>query len=165
MAEEIGVKAALVGHSERRQYFGETDATVRKRAESLLKQGFDVMVCIGESKAQRENKETREVILRQLKLIQPLVENAHAKLSIAYEPVWAIGTGLTAHPVQIQEVHALIREQTSSITPILYGGSVTPQNIDSLLACSEVDGALVGGASLKPDSFAALIEAARKILV
>jgi triosephosphate isomerase len=170
MIAELGLRWALVGHSERRQYFGETDETVRKRAESLLAQGFQVMMCIGETRAEREAGQTAAVLTRQLAGALPAAGQGAAayldgRLVIAYEPVWAIGTGLTATPAQAQEAHALVRgllrerfgAEAADITPLLYGGSVTPENVDSLLACPDVDGALVGGASLKPEGFLALV--------
>jgi triosephosphate isomerase len=170
MVAELDIHWVLVGHSERRQYFNETDETVRKRAESLLEQGFNVMLCLGETRAERERGETEAVLTRQLAGALPLMGKGAAafldgRLVLAYEPVWAIGTGLTASPAQAQEAHALLRsllltrfgENAASQTPILYGGSVTPENAKELLACGDVDGALVGGASLKPDGFLALV--------
>ena len=156
----------LVGHSERRQYFAETDETVKKRAESHLKQGFHVVLCIGETRSEREGGETEMVIRRQL--ANGLPDAWSSRLVIAYEPVWAIGTGLTATPEQAEEAHAFTRGELSrkygpdaaSRTPILYGGSVTPENVAGLLAKPNVDGGLVGGASLKPDGFLTLLEAA-----
>lgn len=170
MVAELDIHWALVGHSERRQYFNESDDTVRKRAESLLEQGFNVMVCVGESRAERERGETHAVLTRQLGGALPTQGKGAAayldgRLVLAYEPVWAIGTGLTASPAQAQEAHALLRsllqsrfgEDAASQTPILYGGSVTPENARELLSCGDVDGALVGGASLKPEAFLALV--------
>jgi triosephosphate isomerase len=172
MLTELGLRWALVGHSERRQHFGETDETVRKRAESLLAQGFQTMVCVGETRAEREAGKTAEVLTRQLAGALPKAgEGAAAFLDgmlvLAYEPVWAIGTGLTASPQQAQEAHALLRGllrdrfggYAAEETPILYGGSVTPENAAELLACADVDGALVGGASLKAESFLKLLTA------
>jgi triosephosphate isomerase len=175
MLQEMSISWVLIGHSERRQYFGETDETVRKRTESLLEQGFRVIACVGETRAERDAGKTREVLTRQINAIlaQPgegATKYLDGKLVIAYEPVWAIGTGLTATPAQAQEAHALIRDLIRSrcgntaceCTQILYGGSVTPENIDSLLACADVDGALVGGASLKPESYLSLLVAGAK---
>ncbi|OFZ72685.1 MAG: triose-phosphate isomerase, partial [Bdellovibrionales bacterium RIFOXYD1_FULL_44_7] len=177
MLKEIGLDLVLVGHSERRQYFGETDETVRKRSESLLDQGLNVILCIGETKTERESGQTQAILQKQLKGAFP--ENGKGatrfldgRLVIAYEPVWAIGTGLTATPQQAEEAHQIIRKylwdnfglEASGKTPILYGGSVTPDNAKTLLACPNIDGALVGGASLKPDNFLALIEAGGKAL-
>ncbi|MGZ3699514.1 MAG: triose-phosphate isomerase family protein, partial [Bdellovibrionota bacterium] len=153
-----------------RQYFGETDETVRKRCESLLEQGFRVILCVGETRAEREAGQTAAVLIRQLSGAIPDAGSGVAKfldgrVVIAYEPVWAIGTGLTATPEQAEEAHLIIRKQlwdrfgleASGRTPILYGGSVTPENVDQLLGSPNVDGALVGGASLKPESFLALL--------
>jgi triosephosphate isomerase (TIM) len=166
MLKEMGLTTTLVGHSERRQYFGETDATVKKRAESHLRQGFNVVLCYGEMKAEREAGETKAVLERQLR--DGLPSQWNANLVLAYEPVWAIGTGLTASPEQAEEAHAFSRtllaakygEENAAKTKILYGGSVTPENIRALLAQANVDGGLVGGASLKPESFLALLEGA-----
>jgi triosephosphate isomerase len=177
MLSELGVRWALVGHSERRQYFGETDETVRKRTESLLEQGLQVMMCLGETRSEREAGQTEAVITRQLAGALPASGKGAAayldgRLVIAYEPVWAIGTGLTATPAQAQEAHALLRgllsarfgAEAAENTPLLYGGSVTPENADSLLACADVDGALVGGASLKPEGFLQLLAAGGRAL-
>lgn len=172
MVAEIGISWTLVGHSERRQYFGETDETARKRTESLLAQGFRVMLCVGETRAEREAGQTVSVLQRQMQGAFPEPGKGAAayldgRLVLAYEPVWAIGTGLTATPEQAQEAHAqlrtLLRERFGAAaaekTAILYGGSVTPENIDSLLSCADVDGALVGGASVKAESYATLLDA------
>jgi triosephosphate isomerase len=172
MVAELGLKWVLVGHSERRQYFGETDETVRKRSESLLAQGFRVILCVGETRAEREAGQTNTVLTKQMTGALPESGKGAAayldgRLVLAYEPVWAIGTGLTATPAQAEEAHAVLRKhlsdrfgaEASARTQILYGGSVTPENVDSLLACGNVDGALVGGASLKPEGFLALLAA------
>lgn len=172
MALELGVNWALVGHSERRQYFAESNETVRKRAESLLLQGFRVILCIGETKTEREQGKTGVVLVQQITEALPERGKGAAafldgRLVLAYEPVWAIGTGLTATPAQAQEAHLVIRSlilekfgpEAAEKTPILYGGSVTPGNISELLLCKDIDGALVGGASLKPESFLALLTA------
>lgn len=178
MLKEIGIEWVLVGHSERRQYFGETDETVRKRSESLLEQGFKVIVCVGETRAEREAGKTSEVLIRQMTGVCPEAGKGvsacltSGNVVFAYEPVWAIGTGLTASPEQAEEAHALIRslmeknfgKDAASKTQILYGGSVTPENVDGLLACPNVDGGLVGGASLKPESFLALVAAGARAL-
>lgn len=176
MLKELGFDWTLVGHSERRQHFGETDATVRKRAESHLKQGFRVVLCIGETRAEREAGQTEAVLERQLTQGLPALPEAGQALALgwgdrlvlAYEPVWAIGTGLTATPAQAEEAHAFVRaEAAKRYSPaiaaklqILYGGSVTPENVAGLLDCPNVDGGLVGGASLKPESFAAMVATA-----
>ena len=177
MLTEIAVSRALTGHSERRQYFGETDETVKKRSESLLAQGFQVVLCVGETRKEREDNRTFEVLNRQLTIGLDVAERKLTKyldgrLIIAYEPVWAIGTGLTATPEQAEEAHQMIRKflwdqfgmEAAGRTPILYGGSVTPENADSLLAGANIDGALVGGASLKPAGFVSLLEAGAKAL-
>jgi triosephosphate isomerase len=167
MLKEIGVTQALVGHSERRQYFGETNESVLKRTVGALAQGIEVLVCIGETQAERNEGHTQNVIEAQL---NPLLTNeaclqAFGKnLHIAYEPVWAIGTGVTATPAQAEETHAFIRSllakklsvADTNATRILYGGSVTPSNLKELLACENIDGGLVGGASVKVESWTAL---------
>ena len=180
MITELGIGRALTGHSERRQYFGETNETVRKRTESLLKQDFQVILCVGETRAEREAGQTFAVVEEQLRValgivetsVSPIAEYLDGRLIIAYEPVWAIGTGLTATPVQAEEAHAMIRDflnkrldaSVVTKTPILYGGSVTPENADALLACPNIDGALVGGASLKAKGFIQLLEAGARAL-
>jgi triosephosphate isomerase (TIM) len=153
MLLELGVEGAIVGHSERRQHFGESDETVRLRCEAALEAGLRVIACVGETEAEREAGETEAVLRRQVAAIPP-----HEALVIAYEPVWAIGTGKTATPELAQEAHALIKELHS--TSVLYGGSVKPDNVAELMAQPAVDGALVGGASLEPASFAAICRAA-----
>ena len=153
MLVELGVSGTLVGHSERRQYFGETDDTVRARAEAALAAGLAVIACVGETEAEREAGETEAVLRRQVAAIPN-----HDALVIAYEPVWAIGTGKTATPEMAQEAHELIKSLHD--TRVLYGGSVKPENAEELLGRPAVDGALVGGASLDPASFAAICRAA-----
>jgi triosephosphate isomerase len=149
MLTELGVYGSLVGHSERRQFFGETDESVRRRVEGALSAGLWVIACVGELEEERERGQTGEVLRRQVSVLEP-----HENLAVAYEPVWAIGTGRTATPEQAQEAHAFIR--TLIDVPVLYGGSVKPDNAAELLAQPDVDGALVGGASLDIDSFAAI---------
>ncbi|NDF15518.1 triose-phosphate isomerase [bacterium] len=167
MLEEIGIRQVLIGHSERRQFFGETDETVLKRAESALSQGFEVLLCIGELLAERQAGRTEAVLGEQLRRILQSASCSEAfgtRLHLAYEPVWAIGTGVVATPEQAEGAHAHIRGLLGSAlgdgkaqqTRILYGGSVTPANFGELLACSQIDGGLVGGASLKPESWQAL---------
>ena len=156
MLVEIGVVGALVGHSERRQLFGETDDTVRLRAEAALEAGLGVIACVGETEAEREAGETEVVLRRQVAVIP-----VHRRLVIAYEPVWAIGTGKTATPEMAQDAHALIKSLHD--TRVLYGGSVKPENATELLSQPAVDGALVGGGSLDPDSFAAICQAAASL--
>jgi triosephosphate isomerase (TIM) len=153
MLLELGVEGAIVGHSERRQHFGETDATVRLRCEAALEAGLAVIACVGETESEREARETEAVLRRQVAAIPQ-----HDGLVIAYEPVWAIGTGKTATPQLAQDAHALIKELHD--TRVLYGGSVKPDNAAELMAQPAVDGALVGGASLEPVSFASICRAA-----
>ena len=155
MLAEIGVRGSIIGHSERRQHFGETDETVRLRCEAVLEAGLGVIACVGETEAEREAGETDAVLRRQVAVVPQ-----HDRLVLAYEPVWAIGTGLTASPLQVQEAHALIKSLHP--TRVLYGGSVKPENAAELLAQPDVDGALVGGASLDPTSFTAICLAARE---
>jgi triosephosphate isomerase len=151
---ELGVVGSLVGHSERRQYFGETDETVAQRARAALEAGLEVIACVGETEAERERGETEAVLRRQVSALG----DTHANLVIAYEPVWAIGTGKTATPEIAQEAHAFIKELHP--TAVLYGGSVKPENAAELLALPAVDGALVGGASLDVESFTAICQTA-----
>ena len=153
MLFELGVYGAIVGHSERRQLFGETDETVARRAAAALEAGLWVIACVGETEAEREAGQTEEVLRRQASVLE-----AHEQLVLAYEPVWAIGTGKTATPDQAQEAHAFLHGLLD--VPILYGGSVKPDNAAELLSQPDVDGALVGGASLDVDSFSAICRAA-----
>jgi triosephosphate isomerase (TIM) len=153
---ELGVTGSLVGHSERRQLFGETDEGVARRAAAALEAGLDVIACVGETLEQREADETEDVLRRQVSVLEP-----HERLVIAYEPVWAIGTGRTATPEMAQQAHSFIKSLLDA--PVLYGGSVKPDNAAELLAQPDVDGALVGGASLDVDSFRAICEAARSL--
>jgi triosephosphate isomerase len=149
MVLDVGCKGTLVGHSERRQLFGETDETVRMRAETALEQGLSVIACVGETEAEREAGEAEAVLRRQVSALP-----RHPALVIAYEPVWAIGTGRTATPDTAQEAHAFIKSLHP--TRVLYGGSVNPDNAAVLLEQPDVDGALVGGASLEAVSFEAI---------
>jgi triosephosphate isomerase len=162
----VGATHTLIGHSERRQYFNETDDVVNKKLHTALKHGIIPILCIGELLHEREAGQTATVLLTQLKGALHGVTVAQAQsLVIAYEPVWAIGTGKTATPEMAVEAHMLIRAELANIlgshlakaTRILYGGSVKPENATALLGEEEIDGALVGGASLKPDSFAAIV--------
>jgi len=153
MLRELGAYAAIVGHSERRQQFGETDEMVARRASAALEAGLFVIACVGELESEREAEETEAVLRRQVAVL-----SEDERLVVAYEPVWAIGTGQTATPDQAREAHALIKELLD--VPVLYGGSVTPGNAEELLAQDGVDGALVGGASLDLDSFAEICELA-----
>ncbi len=164
MIADLGCSHVIVGHSERRQYFGETDATVGKKVGAVLAQGLSCIACVGETLAEREAGQTLAILERQVKdgLARHL---ASAKLVVAYEPVWAIGTGRTATPAQAQEVHAFIRQQVSRLggpaaaegLRILYGGSVKPDNVAALMSQPDVDGGLVGGASLEAASFAKIV--------
>ena len=156
MLLELGVKGTIVGHSERRQQFGETDETAGRRAAAAVEAGLQVIACVGETESERERGETEAVLERQL---APLPE--HDRLVLAYEPVWAIGTGKTASPEVAQEAHAFIKSLHPA--PVLYGGSVNPANAAPLLAQADVDGALVGGASLDPMSFEAICLAAANV--
>jgi triosephosphate isomerase (TIM) len=153
MLLELGVTGALVGHSERRQHFCETDETVRLRCEAALEAGLHVIACVGETEEEREAEQTEEVLARQVSAIP-----VHERLVIAYEPVWAIGTGRTASPETAQEAHAFVKAVHAS--QVLYGGSVKPENAETLLSLPDVDGALVGGASLDLPSFEAICKAA-----
>jgi triosephosphate isomerase (TIM) len=153
MLAELAVKGTIVGHSERRQYFGETDDTVAMRAEAALEAGLAVIACVGETEPEREAEQTEEVLRRQVSVLPQ-----HERLVIAYEPVWAIGTGRTATPETAQEAHAFIKSLHD--TRVLYGGSVKPDNARALLAQPDVDGALVGGASLDALDFEAICAAA-----
>jgi triosephosphate isomerase (TIM) len=150
---DLGVKGSIVGHSERRQYFGETDETAGLRARHALDSGLGVIACVGETEAQRDADETEAVLRRQVDALPQ-----DDRLVIAYEPVWAIGTGKTATPELAQQAHELIKSMLD--VPVLYGGSVKPDNAVDLLAQPSVDGALVGGASLDPASFTAICRAA-----
>jgi triosephosphate isomerase len=167
MLKSAGASYVIIGHSERRQYFNETDDTVNKRLFAALRSGLMPIVCIGETLNQRESGSTFNVIDTQVKNgLKGLAGGDVLRLVVAYEPVWAIGTGKTATPEMAQEVHSYIRsilsdmfgsDATGSI-PILYGGSVKPDNIDSLMSQKDIDGALVGGASLKADSFGRIVK-------
>jgi triosephosphate isomerase len=149
MLKEIGVYGSLVGHSERRLYFGETDETVARRAAAALAEGLHVIACVGESEQERDAGETDAVLKRQVSVLEP-----DENLVIAYEPVWAIGTGKTATPELARQAHETIKQIID--VPVLYGGSVKPDNAAELLAQPGVDGALVGGAALTVDSFVAI---------
>jgi triosephosphate isomerase len=166
MLVDVGCRLVIIGHSERRQHFGETDATVNRKVKAALRTGLAPIVCVGETLAEREEGRTLAVVERQIREgLAGLPADAGARLVIAYEPVWAIGTGRTATPAQAQEVHAFIRTLLPGLlgtarVRILYGGSVTPDNAAALLAEPDIDGALVGGASLMAASFLAIIAAA-----
>jgi triosephosphate isomerase len=167
MLLDLGCKYVNIGHSERRQYFGETDGTVNKKVKQALKEGLLPIMCVGETLAEREAGRLNEIIKRQVTGgLKDVTGDDMMKLVIAYEPVWAIGTGKTATPEQANEVHALIRQTVRTLynadiaerLRIQYGGSVTPDNVSTLMAIPDIDGALVGGVSLKPESFAALVK-------
>jgi len=156
MLLELGVQGTLVGHSERRLYFGETDETVRQRAEAALAAGLDVIACVGETESEREAGETENVLRRQVDVLP-----SSTQLVIAYEPVWAIGTGKTATPEMAEDAHAFIKSLND--TRVLYGGSVKPENATELLSQPSIDGALVGGASLDAESFSSLCRIAASL--
>lgn len=166
MLKSVGCDYVLVGHSERRQFFGETDETVNKRMKAAFEAGIVPIVCVGETLQQRESNETFAVIERQLKKgMEGLTPDQSKKVVIAYEPVWAIGTGKTASPQQAEDVHAFIRKiysqvyglEASEDVRILYGGSVKSDNVSEIMKQPDIDGALVGGASLKADEFAKIV--------
>ena len=163
MVQETGAQVVLIGHSERRHLFGETDDQVARKTVAVLKAGLQPLVCLGETLAEREGGRTEVVIVRQLEpLFDKVAPGDWARLVLAYEPVWAIGTGRTATPDDAAQVHELIRftagrRGVRGRVPILYGGSVNPGNVLSLLARPELDGVLVGGASLDPDGWAELV--------
>jgi triosephosphate isomerase (TIM) len=157
MLAELGVAGAIVGHSERRQYFGETDESVARRTAAALEHGLRVIACVGESLEERESGQTELVLRVQVEALGD-VAGAHDRLVVAYEPVWAIGSGRTATPDQAREAHAFIKGLLD--VPVLYGGSVKPENAVELLSEDGVDGALVGGASLDVESFTAICQAA-----
>ncbi|HWP65656.1 MAG TPA: triose-phosphate isomerase [Candidatus Limnocylindria bacterium] len=166
MLKEAKCTHVIVGHSERRQYFGETDETVGKRTRAALAGGLVPIVCVGETLAQRDDGTTNAVVTSQLEGALGGIPAADlGRLVVAYEPVWAIGTGRTATPAQAQEVHAVIRQRLATLASavvaqsvrILYGGSVKPDNVDALMAEPDIDGALVGGASLDAEAFARIV--------
>lgn len=165
--KEFGVRYCLVGHSERRQYHGETDAVVALKAQRALSAGMTPIVCVGETLAEREGGKTEEVVKRQLAAVIHTNGHCISEVVVAYEPVWAIGTGKVATIEQAQEVHAVLRAQLHAATEyadrihILYGGSMNAANAAQLLAQPDIDGGLVGGASLKAPDFLTIIAAAR----
>ena len=167
MLREFGVRYAIVGHSERRQYHGETDALVADKAKAALAHGITPIVCVGETLAERDAGKTEEVVKRQLAAVIHTNGHCISEIVVAYEPVWAIGTGRTATPEQAQQVHAVLRGQLKAATArsdrvqILYGGSMNAGNAAALLACPDIDGGLVGGASLKAPDFLQIIAAAQ----
>jgi len=164
----LGVQFVLLGHSERRHIFGEDDAFINRKVKKALEEGLQPIFCVGETKKEREAEQTKEVLERQIKEgLVGLTPDQLIKTVIAYEPVWAIGTGLTATPQMAQEAHVncravlaeMFEAKIASQVSILYGGSVKPDNAQELLRQPDVDGALVGGAALDPDSFAQIVEA------
>jgi triosephosphate isomerase (TIM) len=162
MLKEIGVDGALVAHSERRVLFGETDESAARRMDAALEAGLRVIACVGETEEERDRGETRRVLERQVSAIARVADSYDRQLlTLAYEPVWAIGTGRTATPEQAEDEHAHIRSLMD--VPVLYGGSVKPDNAEELLRQPDVDGALIGGASLDLDSFASVCETASRI--
>jgi triosephosphate isomerase len=161
MLLEFGCRYVLVGHSERRQLYGETDAQVAAKFKIALEKGLTPVLCLGETLAEREAKRTEEVVGRQLAaVLEASGREAFGKAVVAYEPVWAIGTGRTASPAQAQEVHAYLRPRVLQETRILYGGSVKKDNAAALFALPDVDGGLIGGASLVAADFIAIVQAA-----
>jgi triosephosphate isomerase len=160
MLVELGVHGSLVGHSERRQYFGETDISTARRAQAALEAGLGVIACVGETLEVRESGDTELVLKLQVEAIADAV-GPHERLVLAYEPVWAIGTGRTATHDQAEDAHAFIKSLLD--VPVLYGGSVKPDNAEELLSQPHVDGALVGGASLELESFAAICAAGASV--
>jgi triosephosphate isomerase (TIM) len=167
MLLECGCRWVIVGHSERRQFFGETDASVHEKVVAALAAGLRPIVCVGETLAEREAGKMLEVVSRQVDAFSGALKDRSGFGVIAYEPVWAIGTGKVAGPEQAQEAHVAIRERLrvksaglADETAVLYGGSVKPDNAEKLLACPDVDGALVGGASLDVESFVTIVRAA-----
>jgi len=170
MLKESGCTWVILGHSERRQYFGETDASVADKTIAALRDGLSPIVCVGETLKEREAGETLKVVRRQVHAALEPLAGAKIPIAIAYEPVWAIGTGKNAGPAEAEEVHLHIRREleekshdVAKRTRILYGGSVKPDNALSLLGCPNVDGALIGGASLEVASFGAIARAAEAL--
>ena len=167
LIKDAGASYVIIGHSERRQFFHETDETVNKKTKAALKAGLTPIVCVGELLAERESGKTFQVIEKQLKgSLAGLSKDEIARVIIAYEPVWAIGTGKVASPEQAQEVHTFVRREVSGVfgqdiaqnIRILYGGSVKADNISQLMTQPDIDGSLVGGASLEADAFAAIVK-------
>ncbi|HMA09491.1 MAG TPA: triose-phosphate isomerase [Ramlibacter sp.] len=167
MLKEFGVRYVIVGHSERRQYHGETDAVVADKTKAALAAGITPIVCVGETLAQRDAGRTVDIVKRQMAAVIHTNGHCISEIVVAYEPVWAIGTGRTATPGEAQQVHAVLRAQLKAATPnadrvhILYGGSMNAGNAASLLAQPDIDGGLIGGASLKAPDFLQIVRAAR----
>jgi triosephosphate isomerase len=163
MLKEFDCRYVLVGHSERRQHYGDTDAVVAAKFAAAQAQGLTPVLCLGETLAEREAGKTEEVVLRQLEAVLSLSKKEDFEEAVvAYEPVWAIGTGKTATPEQVQEVHFFLRGKLPPVTRLLYGGSVKPGNAASLFALPDVDGGLIGGASLVAADFIAIVSAAQR---
>ncbi len=168
MLKDFGVRYAIVGHSERRQYHGETDDQVALKAKSALSVGITPIVCVGETLAEREAGQTEQVVKRQLAAVIQANGHCISEIVVAYEPVWAIGTGKTATPQEAQSVHAVLRAQLQAATEhaqrvkVLYGGSMNAANASGLLAQADIDGGLIGGAALKPADFLTIIAAAAR---
>ena len=166
MLAEFGCRYVIVGHSERRAMHGETDALVADKARAVLARGLTPIICVGETLEQRQNGEAHATVKRQISAVVHVLGHCVGEAVVAYEPVWAIGTGVTATPDQAQEMHALIRTQLHAATPhadtmrLLYGGSMKPENAASLLAQQDIDGGLIGGAALKAAEFVAICRAA-----
>ena len=169
MLTELGVQGVVLGHSERRQYFNETDRALQQKVTKALEAGLTPLLCVGETEEERERGDTERKLRHQVQEgLEKVPKDRLAEVVVAYEPIWAIGTGLTATPDQAQEAIAFVRalvedrdKAAGAAVRILYGGSLKPDNAAELLALPDVDGALVGGASLEADSFAAIVEAAR----
>jgi triosephosphate isomerase len=167
MLKDVGCRYAIIGHSERRQYFGETNESVQKKIKASLAVGLYPIICVGEALKEREAGRTFDMVKNQvMQCLEGFSPDEMERITIAYEPIWAIGTGKTATPQQAEEVHAFIREQLGLITNrhvseevrIQYGGSVNPDNISDLMVQPNIDGALVGGASLKAESFSRIVK-------
>jgi triosephosphate isomerase len=168
MLRDFGVRYCIVGHSERRQYHGESDVLIAAKAQRALSAGITPIVCVGETQAERSAGQTEAVVKRQLAAVIHTNGHCISEIVVAYEPVWAIGTGITATPEQAQEVHALLRKQLQAASAqadriaILYGGSMNAANAQSLLAQPDVDGGLIGGAALKAEDFLSMLAAASR---
>lgn len=170
MLLDSGAKWVIIGHSERRAIFGETDTMVAEKTRAALDAGLRPIVCVGESLEEREKGQTLDVVRRQLNAFASILADRPGVGAIAYEPVWAIGTGKTAGPAEAQEVHGMIRarlrdisDELAAVTRILYGGSMKASNAEGLLGCEDIDGGLIGGASLKAEDFAGIVEAGQKL--
>jgi len=167
MLKDVGCRYVIIGHSERRQYFGETNESVQKKIKASLAMGLHPIICVGEALEEREAGRTFDMVKNQvIQCLEGFSPDEMERMTVAYEPIWAIGTGKTATPQQAEEVHAFIREQLGQITNrqvseevrIQYGGSVNPDNISDLMVQPNIDGALVGGASLKAESFSRIVK-------